>query len=47
MEMLNSELHPQAQPKIGAVPQQNYNSESDEEQYEVDGFSDEPTNPHA
>lgn len=32
---------------MGTVPQQNYNSESDEEQYEVDGFSDEPTNPHA
>lgn len=29
------------------VPQQNYNSESDEEQYEVDGFSDDPNNVNA
>lgn len=46
MEMLDDPVL-QAQAKMQGVPQQNYNSESDEDQYEVDGFSDEPTNPNA
>ena len=45
MEMLDDHKLPSL--AMDAVPQQNYNSESDEEAYEVDGFSDEPTNPHA